>query len=128
MNFLQFTCLDLLWPKEGDKTSSQSVKFGLLSFKCISTHVQRCRRHLSRSSPAASFAFRTSSMRRPIAASESFKMATLSSRGMSSPDSFSCFCAMICKDLFVYIETKYDVSYQLLLDRPQFFLCSRFIH
>jgi len=55
------------------------------------TNVQRCRRHLSRSSPAACLVWSTCSIRRPMAARESFKMATLSSRGISSPDSLSCF-------------------------------------
>lgn len=55
------------------------------------TYVHRCRRHLSLSSPAACFVFRTCSIRRPMAARESFRMATLSSRGISSPDSLSCF-------------------------------------
>ena len=66
------------------------------------THVQRCLLHLSRSSPAACLASSTTSIRRPIAAKDSFRIATLSSRGMSPPDNFSCFCE---QNLVVYTRS-----------------------
>lgn len=61
------------------------------TFRGLVAYVQRCRRHRSMSSPAACFSIRTSSIRRPMAAKDSFNIATLSSRGMSPPDNFNCF-------------------------------------
>ena len=57
----------------------------------LTTYVHRCRLHLSQSSPFACFACNTASIRRPIAARESLRIATLSSLGISSPESLSCF-------------------------------------
>ena len=94
--------------KRVTKLDHNSLNFHGVSKLESSTHVQRCRRHLSLSSPTASFAFKTSSIRRPIAASESLRMATLSSRGMSSPESFSCFCAILCQ---YPLNIDYNVSY-----------------
>jgi len=70
--------------------SSNLVAFTFFGQKSV-TNVHRCLRHRSQSSPAASLVARTCSIRLPIAANESFKMATLSSRGISSPESFNCF-------------------------------------
>ena len=58
------------------------------------TYVHKCLFHRAASSPAAALALRTTSILRPIAESESFRMATFFSRGISSPESlrsFSCF-------------------------------------
>lgn len=56
------------------------------------TYVHKCFLHLSVSSPAEALFCNTDSIRRPIAAKESLSIATLSSLGISSPDSLSCFC------------------------------------
>ena len=57
----------------------------------VMTYVQRWRLQRSTSSPAARLFSRTWSIRRPIAARDSFNMATLLSLGISPPDNLSCF-------------------------------------
>ena len=95
MDLFQFPSLDLLGPEQRDEArgrrrlSTQAERGRARK----GTYVQRCRRHRSRSSPAAAFCCSTSSMRLPMAARDSFKMATLSSRGMSPPESFKFFYA-----------------------------------
>lgn len=89
MYLFQLGGFDLFRPEECHEPGRDGED--IATNKVGRTYVHKCLRHLSLSSPAACFAFNTSSMRRPIAASESFKMATLSSRGMSSPDNLSCF-------------------------------------
>jgi hypothetical protein len=91
MNLLQLGSLNLLRPEECHEPRNSE---DITTDKVRQTYVHKCLRHLSLSSPAACFAFNTSSMRRPIAARESFRMATLSSRGISSPDNLSCFCSI----------------------------------
>lgn len=55
------------------------------------TNAHRCRFHRFVSSPLCAFSCNTASILFPIAASDSFRMATFSSRGMSPPESFRFF-------------------------------------
>lgn len=93
VDLFKLRCLDFLRPKKRHETSGRAIPSDMnITNPKTMTHLQRCLRHLCLSSPAASFWLRTCSIRRPMRDRESFKIATLSSRGMSSPDNLSCFC------------------------------------